>query len=342
MRYVGADRSLLSALHAYGRRRPAVAATARTLSYAGEHGALWLAAGLVGAAADRPRRGPWLRATALTATAHLAGMALKRLVRRPRPSAGSRTPPDRHPADGNRRGTPVAVGGTPPAVSTGGSHGTPSGTNDSCCGAPLSGPEPGPGSGCCGAPVSGPEPGPGSGCCGAPPSGTGDRGAPVAVSVTGAGAESPPDDGCCGAPVSGEARPGSGCCGAPVRSGARDGRGAVAAPAAVDVDVDVDVDGGGTRARRTPFRPVVGRYSFPSSHAASAVAAAVAFAAVRPGARWVAGPVAAAMCLSRPVVGVHYPTDVVAGALLGAVTATVGGRWTPPPVKDRFFGGRRG
>ncbi|AVH61204.1 MULTISPECIES: phosphatase PAP2 family protein [Streptomyces] len=80
----GLDRRLLSALHACGRD-PRVAAVARALSWTGEHGALWLAAGLAGAAVDRERRGAWLRATALTATAHLASMGVKRIVRRPRP-----------------------------------------------------------------------------------------------------------------------------------------------------------------------------------------------------------------------------------------------------------------
>lgn len=168
-RWEGADHRLLDALHGCGHRRPVVAAAARTLSYAGEHGALWLVTGLAGAAADRARRGPWLRATALTATAHLTSMALKRLVRRPRPR---------------------------PAAARGGAA-----------------------------------------------------------------------------------------------------------------------------------RAVVGRHSFPSSHATSAVAAAAVFGVLRPGARRVGAPVAAAMCLSRLVVGVHYPTDVAAGALLGAVTARLGGRW---------------
>jgi len=36
---------------------------------------------------------------------------------------------------------------------------------------------------------------------------------------------------------------------------------------------------------------------------------------------------AAAMCVSRVVVGVHYPSDVAAGAALGAVTARLGARW---------------
>ena len=35
----------------------------------------------------------------------------------------------------------------------------------------------------------------------------------------------------------------------------------------------------------------------------------------------------AAMCLSRLVVGVHYPSDVAAGAALGALTARVGASW---------------
>jgi membrane-associated phospholipid phosphatase len=155
------DHRILTALHAHGTG-PRVAAAARTLSLAGEHGALWLAAGLAGAAADRERRGAWLRGTALTAGAHLASMGVKRLVRRPRP------------------------GHVEPLVRT------------------------------------------------------------------------------------------------------------------------------------------AGRHSFPSSHATSAVAAAVAFGAL--GAR-VVPALAAAMCVSRVVVGVHYPSDVAAGAALGAVTARLGARW---------------
>jgi undecaprenyl-diphosphatase len=38
-------------------------------------------------------------------------------------------------------------------------------------------------------------------------------------------------------------------------------------------------------------------------------------------------PLAAAMCLSRLVVGVHYPTDVAVGAALGAAAAGLGARW---------------
>ncbi|MFF1546692.1 phosphatase PAP2 family protein [Streptomyces sp. NPDC058291] len=162
------DHRILTALRARGAD-PGVARAARTLSRAGEHGALWIAAGVVGAALDGPRRAVWLRATALTAGAHLASMGVKRIVRRPRPT------------------------------------------------------------------------------------------------------------------------------------------------------------------HVEPLVRTAGRHSFPSSHAASAAAAAVAYGAL--GAHAVP-PLAAAMCLSRLVVGVHYPSDVAAGAALGALTACLGARWTK--------GGRRG
>ncbi|PAZ14996.1 phosphatase PAP2 family protein, partial [Streptomyces sp. SA15] len=60
----GMDHRILSALRAYGRDRR-VASAARALSWAGEHGALWLATGLTGAAVDGARRGAWLGGTAL-------------------------------------------------------------------------------------------------------------------------------------------------------------------------------------------------------------------------------------------------------------------------------------
>ncbi|MDN3026012.1 phosphatase PAP2 family protein [Streptomyces sp. S.PB5] len=155
------DRRMLSTLRGYGTD-PRVASATRAVSWAGEHGAVWLVAGLAGAGADRGRCGAWLRGTAVVAGAHVVSMGVKRVVRRPRPE-----------------------------------HVVPL-----------------------------------------------------------------------------------------VRS--------------------------------------AGRYSFPSSHATSAVAAAVAYGAL--GAP-VMMPLAAAMCVSRLVVGVHYPSDVAAGAVLGALAARVGTRW---------------
>lgn len=61
--------------------------------------------------------------------------------------------------------------------------------------------------------------------------------------------------------------------------------------------------------------------SFPSSHAANTAAAAVHLADIT-GTKWpwLLVPV---MMLSRNLLGVHYPTDTLAGAALGAATAKV-------------------
>lgn len=61
-----------------------------------------------------------------------------------------------------------------------------------------------------------------------------------------------------------------------------------------------------------------GTSSFPSSHTASAVAFAVAGSAGFPPAAPVLLPAAAGVALARMRAVRHYPTDVLAGALLGA------------------------
>ncbi len=58
--------------------------------------------------------------------------------------------------------------------------------------------------------------------------------------------------------------------------------------------------------------------SFPSNHAANAFAAAVALFAWRREAGWLGLGLAALVAWSRVHVGVHFPTDIVAGALLGS------------------------
>lgn len=58
--------------------------------------------------------------------------------------------------------------------------------------------------------------------------------------------------------------------------------------------------------------------SFPSNHAANAFAAAVTLFAWRRGAGWTALILAALIAWSRVHVGVHYPSDIGAGAVLGA------------------------
>ena len=68
-----------------------------------------------------------------------------------------------------------------------------------------------------------------------------------------------------------------------------------------------------------PLTPVVSRLSFPSAHATTSFAAARAFNDVAPAALLYG--TAVAFALSRPYLGVHYPSDVLAGALLGSVIA---------------------
>jgi undecaprenyl-diphosphatase len=161
-----ADHLLLAALRDCGAD-PRIAGAVHVLGQAGEHGAVWIAAGAAGAWADPERRSAWLRATAVVGAAHAASIGVKRLVRRPRPR----------------------IPGAAPLVRT------------------------------------------------------------------------------------------------------------------------------------------AGRHSFPSSHATSSAAAVIAFGALLPGAATVPS-VAAAICVSRLVAGVHYPSDVACGALLGAAAARLGRRWT--------------
>jgi undecaprenyl-diphosphatase len=64
-------------------------------------------------------------------------------------------------------------------------------------------------------------------------------------------------------------------------------------------------------------------YSFPSSHAVNNFAAALYFGRIFTKYRWIFITVAALMALSRPYVGVHYPSDIVAGALIGSLVGYV-------------------
>lgn len=66
------------------------------------------------------------------------------------------------------------------------------------------------------------------------------------------------------------------------------------------------------------------RYSFPSGHTLHAVSFAWQASAHFPELGWVLVPLAALIAGSRVVLGLHYPTDVLAGAAIGAALAELG------------------
>jgi undecaprenyl-diphosphatase len=62
-------------------------------------------------------------------------------------------------------------------------------------------------------------------------------------------------------------------------------------------------------------------FSFPSSHAVNNTALAVLMSYYYRRWTWTFALYASLMCLSRVVVGVHYPSDVLGGAIIGGVCA---------------------
>ncbi|WP_269531740.1 phosphatase PAP2 family protein [Chitinimonas sp. BJYL2] len=66
---------------------------------------------------------------------------------------------------------------------------------------------------------------------------------------------------------------------------------------------------------------VLDEYSFPSGHTLHAVSFTLIALAYYPGLAGLLLPFTALVALSRPVLGLHYPSDVLAGATLGALLA---------------------
>ena len=63
------------------------------------------------------------------------------------------------------------------------------------------------------------------------------------------------------------------------------------------------------------------QFSFPSGHTMHAVAFSIVAVSYYPALLWLVAPFAVLVALSRPILGLHYPSDVLAGAALGAVIA---------------------
>lgn len=75
-----------------------------------------------------------------------------------------------------------------------------------------------------------------------------------------------------------------------------------------------------SRAIRLGTRPL-DRYSFPSGHTLHATSLTILFSHVEAVMLWVTLPFAVLVAISRVILGLHYPSDVAAGALIGALLA---------------------
>lgn len=65
---------------------PGMTTAVSRFSHLGEYGRIWIAIGLAGALLDRPRRSGWRAALVRLVLAYAAGVAIKNVVRRPRPA----------------------------------------------------------------------------------------------------------------------------------------------------------------------------------------------------------------------------------------------------------------
>lgn len=71
------------------------------------------------------------------------------------------------------------------------------------------------------------------------------------------------------------------------------------------------------------------QYSFPSGHTLHAVGFTTTAVSAYPELAWVLLPFTTLVAMSRVVLGLHYPTDVIAGASIGATLAWLGITFIP-------------
>ena len=85
-------------------------------------------------------------------------------------------------------------------------------------------------------------------------------------------------------------------------------------------------------ARPRPYRDCPGiracarsldEFSFPSGHTLHSVACSLILTVYYPVLGFIVWPLTLLIAVSRVVLGLHYPSDVIVGALIGAITAAV-------------------
>jgi undecaprenyl-diphosphatase len=69
--------------------------------------------------------------------------------------------------------------------------------------------------------------------------------------------------------------------------------------------------------------PALDRFSFPSGHTLHAVSLSLVVVAGFPELAGALFPFAGLVALSRPILGLHYPSDVFAGTILGGLVAQI-------------------
>jgi decaprenylphosphoryl-5-phosphoribose phosphatase len=112
------------------------------------------------------------------------------------------------------------------------------------------------------------------------------------------------------------------------------------APAAVGINYAVKLAVRRPRPRLRRLPPLAGApssLSFPSAHATSSLAAASAMARVAPEARIPLYALAGAIGLTRPYLGMHYPSDVLGGFALGLLIGRLWPGVGPKDVEDRLI-----
>jgi decaprenylphosphoryl-5-phosphoribose phosphatase len=115
---------------------------------------------------------------------------------------------------------------------------------------------------------------------------------------------------------------------------------AAAAPSAVGINYPVKLAVRRRRPRLRRLPPLAGApsaLSFPSAHATSSFAAATAMGRISPSARVPLYGLAGAICLTRPYLGMHYPSDVLGGAVLGLAIGELWPGVRPRDAEDRLI-----